>query len=179
MCERSKTCAKRLVRKVFCAKWLVTQHIHVGHLGCGVSRQEKTSEWIAVKLVKWEFKSLRRFSTKISLLDNGFHSLCHNFSQNAIHVSMTTSILVDMRGETLPIIFSRGLWFLFDVHMAFNNCKSNICKFSFSHLMNNTLQIYRYLQMIQDKEKIWPHVTKLHFNQKVQFPFYSCNSHCF
>lgn len=44
------------------AKLLTVQ----GHLGYGVNKEEKTSEWIAVKLVKQESKSLTHFSTTIS-----------------------------------------------------------------------------------------------------------------
>ena len=44
---------------------------------------------------------------------------------------MSTSILEEMKGERLPITSSKGLWVLFDEHMAFHNHKSNICTFSF------------------------------------------------
>ena len=44
---------------------------------------------------------------------------------------MSTSILEAMKGERLPITSSKGLWVLFDEHMAFHNHKSNICTFSF------------------------------------------------
>ena len=40
---------------------------------------------------------------------------------------MITSILVEMKGERLPITSSRGLWVLFHEHMAFH-------KFSFFNL---------------------------------------------
>ena len=39
---------------------------HMGHLGYGDSRQEKTIEWIAVKLVKQQSKSPSHFSTTLS-----------------------------------------------------------------------------------------------------------------
>ena len=50
---------------------------------------------------------------------------------------MKTGVLEEMKGKTLPITSSRGLWVLFNVQMAFHNRKSNIYKFSFSHLLLN------------------------------------------
>ena len=80
------------------------------HLAYGVSRQEKTSEWIAVKLVKWESKSLTHFST--TKYCNTIHSIfCHDFCPNLIYIWMTTNILVEMKRERLPITSCRPFRF--------------------------------------------------------------------
>ena len=41
---------------------------------------------------------------------------------------------VEMKGEKQPITSSRGFWVLSDLHMALNDCKSNIRKFFVFHL---------------------------------------------
>ena len=80
------------------------------------------------------------------------------FVQGQSTCKQTTSILVEMKGERLPITSSKGLWVLFDFQIAFHNRKSNIGKFSFFHVLifenkklNNTLQIYQTLQMIYNR----------------------------
>ena len=73
-----------------------------------------------------------------------------------------------------PSLLLRSLWVLFDVQMLsmieIQYWQISLFPFVFNFLnktLNNTLQIYQYLQIIYDRERIWPHVTKLHFIQKV------------
>ena len=73
----------------------------------------------------------RHFSTTISCFIIDSILYVTTFVQGQSTCKQITSILVEMKGERLPITSRRGLWVLFDVHMAFHNCKSNICKFSF------------------------------------------------
>ena len=73
----------------------------------------------------------RHFSTTISFFIIDSILYVTTFVQGQSTCKQITSILVEMKGERLPITSRRGLWVLFDVHMAFHNCKSNICKFSF------------------------------------------------
>ena len=117
------------------------------------------------------------------LLHNRLHSLCHNFCPgNKIYLKMKTGVLEEMKGETLPITSSRDLWILFNMQMAFHNRKSNIYKFSFSHLLLNfEINVKQYFADIsilandicQGAQLIRCHKASLHSES------YTCNSHSF
>ena len=95
---------------------------------------------------------------------------------------MKTGVLEEMKGEKLRITSSRGLWVLFNVQMAFHNRKSNIYKFSFSHLLLNfEINVKQYLADIsilandicQGAQLIRCHKASLHSES------YNCSSHSF
>ena len=95
---------------------------------------------------------------------------------------MKTGVLEEMKVETLPITSYRGLWFLFNVQMAFHNRKSNIYKFSFFHLLLNfEINVTQYFADIsilandicQGAQLIRCHKASLHSES------YTCNLHSF
>ena len=70
-----------------------------GHFGYEVRRQKKPMEWIVVKPVKRESTSLTHFSTTIIYL------VTYNFCPNAIYMSTTISILVEIKEMKEMTIF--------------------------------------------------------------------------
>ena len=105
----------------------------MGHLEYRVSRQERTTEWIAVKPVKQESKSLTHFSTTIYCYEIDSILTSQLLSKHILHVNNNQHFGRDERRETASTS-CRGLWVLFDVQMAFHDCKYNIFTFSFFHL---------------------------------------------
>ena len=105
----------------------------MGHLEYRVSRQERTTEWIAVKPVKQESKSLTHFFTTIYCYEIDSILMSQLLSKHILHVNNNQHFGRDERRETASTS-CRGLWVLFDVQMAFHDCKYNIFTFSFFHL---------------------------------------------
>ena len=89
MCERSKTCAKRLVRKVFCAKWPVT--LQSGNDPCWLSNTIGQAELIP-KIRKYLMRPMNIvraqvhvhvvISRKNNFLSLGKHPFCSHFTRS-------------------------------------------------------------------------------------------------
>ena len=85
---------------------------------------------------------------------------------------MKTGVLEEMKGETLPITSSRGLWVLFNVQMAFHNRKSNIYKFL------NVKQYFADISILANDICQGAQLIRCH-KASVHSESYTCNSHSF